>query len=229
MRVAATEGSDRTRLPQHWLSGLYGITPDDTATDVLLWKVEAALLGGARAIQYRSKNASSELQREQAGALARLCRGRALFIVNDDAELAEAVGADGVHVGEHDHSLANARRRVGPNRVVGVSCYDDLARAEQAAAGGADYVAFGSFFASSVKPGARTAHTRLLDHARHLGVPVVAIGGITAANAGALIAAGASAVAVISDLFGHLTSAAVTAAAEALATACSNALELSAR
>jgi thiamine-phosphate pyrophosphorylase len=217
MRAAATEGCDRTRV---LLSGLYGVTPDDTATDVLLWKVEAALAGGAHAIQYRSKNPASGLRREQASALASLCRGRALFVVNDDPELAEQVGADGVHIGEHDHSLASVRRRLGPDRVVGVSCYDDLARAERAAAEGADYVAFGSFFASSVKPSARTADSSLLGRARALGMPVVAIGGITAANAGSLVAAGAAAVAVITDLFGHATPAGVTAAARALVAAC---------
>jgi thiamine-phosphate pyrophosphorylase len=208
------------------LSGLYGITPDDTATDVLLWKVEAALAGGARAIQYRSKNASPERKLEQAAALASVCRGRALFIVNDDAELAAHVKADGVHVGEHDASLETARRCVGAAAVVGVSCYNDFMRAQRAVAEGADYVAFGSFFASSVKPAARTADVGLLGRAQALGVPVLAIGGITAANAGPLIAAGASAVAVITDLFGHATPAAVTAAAQALAAACAGSLDL---
>jgi thiamine-phosphate pyrophosphorylase len=220
MHAAATEDSDRTRLPLRLLSGLYGITPDDTATDVLLWKVEAALAGGAHAIQYRSKNASPALRHEQASAVASLCRGRALFIVNDDAELAVEVGADGVHIGEHDLSLTRARRCVGPDHIVGVSCYNDFTRAQRAVAEGADYVAFGSFFASSVKPGARTADTGLLVHARDFRVPVVAIGGITAANAGSLVAAGAAAIAVITDLFDHVTPASVTAAAKALVAAC---------
>jgi thiamine-phosphate pyrophosphorylase len=111
------------------------------------------------------------------------------------------VGADGVHIGEDDGDIAAARWRLGPDRILGVSCYDDFARAETAVAAGADYVAFGSFFASTVKPAARRADVRLLERARSLGVPVVAIGGITSENASELFAAGADAVAVISDVF----------------------------
>ncbi len=125
----------------------------------------------------------------------------ALFIVNDDAALCAAVGADGVHLGETDGSAAVAREIVGPERIIGVSCYNDFALAEAAVAAGADYVAFGSFYASSVKPEARRADVALLARAGALGVPVVAIGGITAANAGNLERAGAQAVAVISAVF----------------------------
>ncbi len=114
-----------------------------------------------------------------------------LFIVNDDAALAVDAGADGVHVGADDGDIAAARDIVGPDRIVGVSCYDDLALAQAAVAAGADYVAFGSFFPSTVKPLARRAEISLLGRARALGVPVVAIGGITAINARELIRAGA--------------------------------------
>jgi thiamine-phosphate pyrophosphorylase len=124
-----------------------------------------------------------------------------LFIVNDDAALAVDAGADGVHIGADDGDIAGARDIVGPDRLVGVSCYDDLALAHAAVAAGADYVAFGSFFPSSVKPQARHAEIGLLGRARALGVPVVAIGGITATNARELIRAGASAVAVITAVF----------------------------
>jgi len=185
------------------LAGLYAVTPDLADTALLVARVEAALEGGAGAIQYRNKTADAALKRAQAAALVRVRAMRgALFIVNDDVALAAAVGADGVHLGEDDGGIAAARAILGPDRIIGVSCYDDFARAEAAAAAGADYVAFGSFYASSVKPGARRADFALLGRAASLGVPVVAIGGITAANARELKQAGADAVAVISAVFG---------------------------
>jgi len=184
------------------LAGLYAVTPDLADTADLVARVAAALTGGAAAIQYRNKTADAALRRAQAAALARVHAARgALFIVNDDAALAVEVGADGVHVGEDDGSIVAAREIVGPDRIIGVSCYNDYACAEAAVAAGADYVAFGSFFASTVKPGARRADVALLLRARHLGVPVVAIGGITADNAPELERAGADAVAVISAVF----------------------------
>lgn len=198
------------------IAGLYAVTPDLTDTTLLVARVAAALAGGATAVQYRNKTASAQLRLEQARALAQLCRGRALFIVNDDARLTVAVGADGAHVGEDDDTLAQVRHDLGPGRIVGVSCYNDFARAEHFAAQGADYLAFGSFHPSSVKPQARRAEPMLLTRARALGLPLVAIGGITAANAGALIAAGADAVAVISDLFDHDDVADITRAAAAI-------------
>jgi len=181
-------------------------------------QVEAALLGGARAIQYRNKTAAPSLAREQAAALAALCREHgALLIVNDDARLAREVDAAGVHVGEDDPDLPAARAIVGPSRIVGVSCYDDLDRARRLVAQGADYIAFGSFFASQVKPGARRADVALVAPARALGVPVVAIGGITSANAPVLVKAGVDAVAVISDVFARDDLAAIKHAAAAIA------------
>jgi len=196
------------------VAGLYALTPeiDDTAT--LLAKVVAAIDGGAALVQYRSKTLGAAVRREQARALgsSRAVR-RALFIVNDDAALAAEVDADGVHLGTDDGSIAAARARVGTERLIGVSCYDDFERARAALAAGADYVAFGSFFASQVKPAACRAGIDLLVRGRQLGVPVVAIGGITAKNATTLIDAGASAVAAISDVFAHDDLAAVTCAA----------------
>jgi thiamine-phosphate pyrophosphorylase len=198
------------------LAGLYAVTPDLVDTSSLVAKVGAAVAGGAAIVQYRNKTAAPGLRVVQARALAQLCRGRALFIVNDDARLAAAVGADGVHVGESDGTLAEVRRDLGTSGLIGVSCYNDLARAQHFAAQGADYLAFGSFHPSNVKPGARRAAPALLARARPLGLPLVAIGGITAANAGALIAAGADAVAVISDLFDHDDAADITRAAAAI-------------
>ena len=186
------------------LAGLYALTPELADTVELAARTELALSGGASAIQYRTKAASAELKLEQAAALRALCSARgAIFIVNDDVELAHAVRADGVHLGRDDASLAAARARLGPAAIVGVSCYDELERAESAIAAGGDYIAFGSFYPSRVKPNAVRAPLSLIAEAkaRWPQAGIVAIGGITAANAPPLIAAGADAVAVISALY----------------------------
>jgi len=196
------EALARRRARARRIAGLYAVTPELFDTSDLAARVGAALAGGAAAIQYRSKSTNAALRRAQAFALARVHALRGgLLIVNDDAALAAEVGADGVHVGGDDVSVVAAREMVGPDRLVGVSCYDDLERARTAVAAGADYVAFGSFFPSTVKPGACRASTRLLAEARALDVPVVAIGGINSANAPALVRAGADAVAVITAVF----------------------------
>ena len=185
------------------ISGLYAVTPDVADTAVLLAKTQAALAGGARLLQYRNKTADENLRREQAAALRELCRRYdALLIINDHVELAREIDADGVHVGADDAGVAAARTRLGQGKIIGATCSSDLQRARAATAQGADYVAFGSFFASAVKPSAVRAPLALLQQARReVAVPVVAIGGITLDNAAQLIAAGADAVAVISALF----------------------------
>lgn len=184
------------------ISGLYAVTPDTDDTAALMAMVGGALAGGARIVQYRNKTAGKSLQRAQAGALLNLClRANAMLIVNDHVDLAAEIDAHGVHIGGEDGSLADARQRLGANRLIGVSCYREIDRARAAADGGADYIAFGSFFASSVKPNAVRAPLSLLADAKSLGLPMVAIGGITSDNAGSLIHAGADAVAVISALF----------------------------
>jgi thiamine-phosphate pyrophosphorylase len=186
------------------IKGLYAIADTSIIADeCLLAAVTAAIEGGARVIQYRDKAATTATRRRQAGALAQLCRAHGVpLIVNDDTELALEVGAAGVHVGREDRTLAEARRILGPDRLVGVSCYNELARAEAAYRGGADYVAFGSFFPSPTKPSAVRAGLELLRSARTvLDIPIVAVGGISAENAVLLIEAGADAVAVISAIF----------------------------
>jgi thiamine-phosphate pyrophosphorylase len=177
--------------------------------------VSAALAGGTRVVQYRNKTASVELRREQARALKSACdvHGAAL-IVNDHADLAREIDAAGVHIGADDGDLAGARDQLGAGKLIGVSCYNRLDSAREAQRAGADYVAFGSFFASSVKPGAVHAPLELAREARAaLDVPIVAIGGITIDNARPLVDAGVDAVAVISALFG---AADITAAAREL-------------
>ena len=191
--------------PAERLRGLYAITdPALAARAGLVDAVARALAGGARAVQYRDKGADVARRQAEAAALASLCRAAgALFIVNDDVELAVSVGADGVHLGRDDAAIAAARARLGPDRLVGASCYDQLALAHAAVAAGADYVAFGSFHPSPTKPDAVRADAGLLRRARRaLAVPLVAIGGITPENGAPLVAAGADMLAVIHALFG---------------------------
>ncbi|MFC3531453.1 thiamine phosphate synthase [Vogesella facilis] len=184
------------------VSGLYAITPDTDDSERLIEQVSAALDGGARVLQYRNKGCDPVRRLWQASILASLARSRgALFIVNDDVELARAVQADGVHVGRDDAAVASARAALGPAAVIGASCYNDLALARAAVAAGASYVAFGAVFSSGTKPGAVAAPLALFAHSIDLGVPRVAIGGITVANAGQVVAAGADAIAVIGGLF----------------------------
>ncbi|HEX8988979.1 MAG TPA: thiamine phosphate synthase [Rhodocyclaceae bacterium] len=188
------------RLP---LRGLYAITPSDSLLPRLSALVSSALAGGVRYVQYRNKFAPAPLKRAQAAELLRICRAAdARLIVNDDLWLALEIGADGAHLGKEDGDIRMARQALGSHRILGVSCYNDIARAEAAAAAGADYVAFGSVFASTTKPNATRVSLDLLGEVkRKLDIPVAAIGGITLKNAPEVIAAGADMVAVINDLF----------------------------
>jgi thiamine-phosphate pyrophosphorylase len=183
--------------------GLYALTPDAPADFAeVLGRVARVLAGGGGAVQYRDKQSEPGERRRRALALRHLCREHDVpFLVNDDVALAAAIDADGAHIGRDDATVADARRLLGPRRIVGVSCYGSLARARAAVAGGADYVAFGSFFPSRTKPGAEPCTPDLLPEAAALGVPVVAIGGITPENAGPLLARGAGVLAVITALF----------------------------
>jgi thiamine-phosphate pyrophosphorylase len=172
--------------------GLYAITPEGPG---LLEKVRAALEGGIALLQYRRKNGA----RAEAEAILKLTREyRVPLIVNDNVELSLAIGADGAHLGREDGDLSIARNKL-KGKILGASCYDRPELATMAVAAGADYVAFGSVFASPTKPGAVRAPLSLF--AADLGVPKCAIGGITLENAPQLIAAGADLLAVISDLF----------------------------
>jgi thiamine-phosphate pyrophosphorylase len=188
------------------VAGLYAIADTQYLDDVrLALAVAEAIVGGARIIQYRDKKHGAKSRVQQASELAKLCQQHGvLFIVNDDVELAKETGADGVHLGREDASLAQAREQLGPGAIIGVSCYNELARAEAAEKQGADYVAFGRFFPSRTKPQAVQAGLDLLREAKKkLHIPVVAIGGITPENGAALIAAGADALAVIEGVFGQ--------------------------
>lgn len=186
------------------IKGLYAITdPELVPDDKLITTVEQAILGGAKIIQYRNKQASPSLQIEQAQQLSKLCKQyQACFIINDNPELARQVSADGVHVGREDGKIADARKQLGNDAIIGASCYNRLENAEKAIAEGADYVAFGRFFPSRTKPNAVQANLDLLESAaKELTVPIVAIGGVNRSNAAQLINHGAHAIAVINDLF----------------------------
>ena len=189
--------------------GLYALTPDDCPS--LLEAVAQAIAGGAGMIQYRDKTASSSERRERAEALFTLCQTRSVpLIINDDLDLALALGTDGVHLGADDLSIAEARERF-PDGLIGASCYNDFVRAQTAVRSGASYVAFGSFYSSPTKPSAVIAQPDLLMRAhRELPVPVCAIGGIHADNAAPLIQAGADLLAVCNGIFAEpdITSAA---------------------
>jgi len=188
---------------QSGIKGLYAITPDCADTKDLLRRVRLALAGGARVLQYRNKSANTALRLTQAIALRELTREfGAVFIVNDHAQLAAQVDADGVHLGDMDDGMVAARAVLGKHKIIGVSCYDRLSSARSAVDAGADYVAFGAFFPSRVKPDTVLADIELLRQARaELTVPLVAIGGITLQNSAQLVRAGADALAVISALF----------------------------
>jgi len=182
--------------------GLYLLTPDENDTARLLARTRPALAAGVALLQYRNKSAHAALRHEQALALQALCAAHNTpLIINDDWRLAAEIAADGAHLGSDDGDLQAARSALGPDAILGVSCYDELARAEHAIAAGASYLAFGAFFPSSTKPLARTVPLVILNQARRFGLPLVAIGGITPENAPLVIKAGATMVAAISAVF----------------------------
>lgn len=186
------------------LQGLYAITEDRAlSAGEACVAVEAALRGGASLVQYRDKSGDHRRRLAAATALRALCtRYRVPLLINDDVELARAVGADGVHLGRDDLDVRQARARLPEHSLIGVSCYNRFELAQRAVDAGADYVAFGSFFASPTKPQAVAATPDLLRRARtELSVPTVAIGGISPENGAALVRAGADMLAVISAVF----------------------------
>ncbi|MFN5745948.1 MAG: thiamine phosphate synthase [Methylococcaceae bacterium] len=184
--------------------GLYAITSEGYPHLVsLINATHSVIRGGAQVIQYRRKLVTDPLSEAQ--ALFNICRAAAIpFIINDNVALAVMIGADGVHLGKDDADLGWARERLGPNAIIGLSCYNSVERALEAQAQGADYVAFGRFFPSATKPNAPCADvTTLVEAKNRLEIPIVAIGGITPANGPGLIAAGADVLAVVDGVFGQ--------------------------
>ena len=181
--------------------GLYLITPDDPDPSQLFARTRP-LLAFASCLQLRNKAMDADALRVAGIALRSACKDAGVpLLINDDAALAAELGADGVHLGEHDGDIASARRLLGDDAIIGASCYDDIERARRLAAEGASYLAFGAFFPSPTKPNARRASLQLLRDSAHLGLPRVAIGGITPDNASPLVAAGPDLLAVISGVF----------------------------
>lgn len=185
------------------IKGLYLVTPDQDDTALLYSQVKQAVQGGVSIVQYRHKTASEALRLEQASALLNICRqANVPLLINDHVALAVTLDADGVHVGQHDDAIAQARTLLGAGKIIGASCYNRFELAEQAQAAGADYIAFGACYPSPTKPNAPRATTTLFTQAKQsLKLPVVGIGGITLDNALPLLAAGANALAVITDIF----------------------------
>lgn len=183
-------------------SGLYAIT-NQLQGDALKIAVTAALQGGIQVLQYRDKTTDTARRWREAQMLQTLCADYAVpFIINDDIALAKAVAAAGVHLGKQDAALVQAREQLGDNALIGISCYNSLALAQQAAQAGANYVAFGACFPSLSKPDATSTDLTILTLARQqLSIPIVAIGGITLENAPTVLRAGAHSLAVIHNLF----------------------------
>jgi len=190
------------------MKGLYAIT--DTATlssEIMLIRTEEILRAGAKLLQYRNKQADETTRFAEAKQLHELCRQYSVpLIINDDIALAVQTGADGVHLGKTDSSIADAREQLGNSVMIGYSCYNDLDCAQQASKSGADYIAFGAFFPSPTKPDAAHATSDIIRTAKKkFKLPVVAIGGITPENGSSLLDAGADMLAVISGLYASET------------------------
>ena len=187
----------------HSINGLYAITPELENTTELLDKTQQALKGGARLVQYRSKSINRQTLKRQAIRLLQLCKHyQALLIINDHLDLACDINADGVHLGRDDGTITAARQRLGNDKIIGASCYNELNLALRAAEEGADYVAFGALFPSITKLNTVPVSTDFIHHVRkHIAIPIVGIGGIQLQNAKSVIQSGYDCVAVCHDLF----------------------------
>ena len=189
------------------LCRLYLITPprlDDLAAfgHTLAQALDA---GDVAALQIRLKDVPDDIIAAAVDALTPVAQARGVAVIlNDRPDLAARLGCDGVHVGQADTPLAEARRIVGPDRMVGVTCHDSLHLAMEAAEGGADYVAFGAFFPTTTKDASTRADPELLTGWQaDMVVPCVAIGGITVATAAEIAAAGADFLAVSAGVWAY--------------------------
>ncbi|GFM58171.1 thiamine-phosphate synthase [Pseudomonas cichorii] len=198
------------------LRGLYAITDSTLLAGKFLPYVQAALEGGVTLLQYRDKTGDESRRLREASELLKLCEQyKTRLIINDDAELAARLGV-GVHLGQTDGSLPDARALLGHKAIVGATCHGRLELAEKAKADGATYVAFGRFFDSQTKPDAPAVPFDLLDQVRaKVSLPIAVIGGITVENAPQLVAHGADLLAVVHGLFGAENTQEVTRRAKA--------------
>ena len=188
-------------LPEH---GLYAITDSRNLTTAeLIAKTALILQSGANMLQYRNKTDNLHNREYQALQLQQLCHDYSVpFIINDDLKLAQKINADGIHLGRDDQTCEIARKILGPECIIGISCYNKIKLALAAELSGATYIAFGAFFPTTSKPDTSVATTALLSQARQqLNLPIVAIGGITPENGKKLVQAGADFLAVISGIY----------------------------
>ena len=188
------------------LTGLYAITNENLMPEnQFLNMAKTALSSGVSVLQYRDKSTDQKKRQYQASKLKELCDLHdVIFIINDDIKLAKLVDADGIHIGKDDHSIYEAKKQIGEDKIIGVSCYNQLSLATDAIKNGADYIAFGSFFGSSIKPDAPHANVELITSIKsQYRTPVCCIGGITTKNHQPLLDAGTDMLAIISDIFSH--------------------------
>jgi thiamine-phosphate pyrophosphorylase len=197
---------------------LYLISPLDVGGDFPQRLERALAAGPVAAFQFRVKDVDQHEAARLAEPLQAICREHDVaFIVNDSIALAKRIGADGVHIGQQDGTVAEAREQLGPDAQIGVTCHDSRHLAMEAGEAGADYVAFGAFFPSNTKATEHRAELDVLEWWQSIfEIPCVAIGGITPENCEPLIAAGADFLAVSSAVWGGDEAAAVRAFTEVL-------------
>lgn len=188
------------------LKGLYVITDKKLIPrERFAAAVEEAIRGGASVVQLREKDTPEDEVVELGKALLGLTRRYGVpLIINDSIELAREIGADGVHLGEDDPAVSRAREVLGPDKIIGVSCYGKIERGINAEREGADYVAFGTPFFTPTKPERTPTSFDVLREAvsRIKSIPVFAIGGITPGNAESVLETGVDGIAVITAVFG---------------------------
>jgi thiamine-phosphate pyrophosphorylase len=191
---------------QYQINGLYVITDEMLIPrERFVETVEKAIKGGAKIVQLREKKSSRDEILRLAGKLLKLTRiYKVPLIINDYLEIARDIGAEGVHLGQHDASLAEARRVLGDRAIIGVSCYSSIERGIEAQKEGADYLAFGSPFFTPTKPDRQSTSLEILREAKRTipKIPIFAIGGIIPQNVASLLETGVDGVAVITGVFG---------------------------
>lgn len=185
------------------INGLYAITPDYVDTPLLIDKVEEAVESGVSVLQYRNKVATAQLKMQQASLIKDICVQRKVpFIINDDVALCDTLDADGVHLGKDDSTIDDVRHILGPDKIIGISCYNDMERVETMFSKACDYIALGACFPSSTKPNAPHASTEFIKKVMtQASKPVVAIGGINLDNCRSVLDCGVSAIAVVNEIF----------------------------
>jgi len=183
------------------INGLYGITPNKKLDIEFIENIITA--HQVKILQYRHKTQDDQLKLDEAQQLRELClTHNTLFIVNDDINLCEKVYADGVHLGQLDKSISEARYKLGKQAIIGISCYNKIGLAVDSEKSGASYVAFGALFDSKTKPNAEHCKLSVIKSVKkRINIPIVGIGGITFENQNLAFNAGCDAVAMLNGLF----------------------------